>query len=326
MTIKPKIVVTRVVPQPILDQMAAVGSLRVWEGENPIPADTLLEWVQGCEGLYCLLTDRIDEAVLEAAGPDLKVVSQMAVGFDNIDVAACTARGIPVGNTPGVLTETTADLTLALLLAAARRVVEAAEFARAGRWETWRPMELTGVDVHNSTVGIVGLGRIGKAVARRLRGFDCRLLYHQPTPDPDAANLGAAYVEFETLLESSDFITLHCPLNDETRGLIGMAELARMKSSAILINTSRGPVVDQAALVEALQNGEIAAVGLDVTDPEPIAADDPLLSLPNVVVLPHIGSASVATRTKMAQMAADNLIAGLRGDRLPNCVNPQVYG
>jgi glyoxylate reductase len=181
------------------------------------------------------------------------------------------------------------------------------------------------VDVHNSTVGIVGLGRIGKAVARRLRGFDCRLLYHQPEPDPEAADLGAAYVEFDTLLESSDFVTLHCLLNDETRGLIGKAELARMKPSAVLINTSRGPVVDQAALVEALQKGEIAAAGLDVTDPEPMPADHPLLSLPNVVILPHIGSASVATRTKMAQMAADNLIAGLRGERLPNCANPEVY-
>lgn len=319
------VLVTRRVPQPVLDRMAAVASLRLWETDLPMPHYEIVGQIAGCTGLYCLLTDPIDEAVLEAAGPGLRVVSQMAVGYDNIDVAACTRREIPVGNTPGVLTETTADLTLALLLAVARRVVEAAAFARAGLWQTWRPMELTGQDVFGSTIGIIGLGRIGKAVARRLRGFDCRLLYTQPEPDPDADSLGASFVSFDALLEASDFVTLHVPLNDETRHLIGPAELRRMKPTAFLINTSRGPVVDQAALVEALRQGVIAGAGLDVTDPEPIRPDDPLLSLPNVVVLPHIGSASVATRTRMAHMAADNLIAGLNGERLPNCVNPEVY-
>lgn len=325
-TRKPHVLVTRRVPRQIIGQMAAAADLRIWEEDLPIPYTELLAQIDGCDGLYCLLTDQIDGPVLDAAGAGLKVVSQMAVGYDNIDIPACTQRGIPVGNTPGVLTETTADLTLALLLASARRIVEAADFARAGKWQTWRPMELTGMDVYRSTVGIIGLGRIGKAVARRLRGFGCNLLYTQPQPDPEAAELGAAFVNLETLLESSDFVTLHCPLNDSTHHLIGEKELARMKPTAMLINTSRGPVVDQEALLNALQEGVIGRAGLDVTDPEPISPGHPLLRLPNVTVLPHIGSASVATRTQMAQMAADNLLAGLRRERLPNCVNPEVYG
>lgn len=320
------VLVTRRVPQPILDQIAAFASMRLWEEDLPIPYETLLGWIPDCAGLYCLLTDRIDEAVLDAAGPGLRVVSQMAVGYDNIDVSACTAQGIPVGNTPGVLTETTADLALALLLASARRVVEAAAFVKQGKWQTWRPMELTGQDLHGSTVGIIGLGRIGKAVARRLRGFGCRLLYTQPESDPEAASLGAEFVDLDTLLQSSDFVTIHCLLSEETHHLIAAPQLARMKPSAILINTARGPIVDQDALLEALREGIIAGAGLDVTDPEPMQPDHPLLACPNVVVLPHIGSASVATRTRMAQIAADNLIAGLKGERLSHCVNPEVYG
>jgi glyoxylate reductase len=293
--------------------------LQLWEEDRPIPRPVLLDWVHGCAGIYCLITERIDEEVLDAAGPGLRVISQMAVGVDNIDMKACSARGVPVGNTPGVLTETTADLALALMLATARRLVEAAEFLKGGRWQTWRPMELTGQDVYGSTVGIVGLGRIGKVVARRLRGFDCRLLYTDPRQDAEAEALGVTYVSFETLLKTSDIVTLHCPLMPQTRGLVGARELALMKPTAILINTSRGPVVD-------LQAGRIGAAGLDVTDPEPMPQDDPLLALPNVVVLPHIGSASVVTRTRMAQLAADNLIAGLRGERLLHCINPEVYG
>jgi lactate dehydrogenase-like 2-hydroxyacid dehydrogenase len=320
------VVVTRLIPQAILDRMAAAATLRIWEeADRPIPRERLLEWIPGCVGLYCLLTDRVDDAVLDAAGPGLRVVSNMAVGYDNIDVAACTARGIPVGNTPGVLTETTADLAVALLLATARRVVESADFVRAGEWQTWSPMGLTGQDVYGSTVGIVGLGRIGRAVAQRLRGFDCRILYHNPAPSPEADSLGVEWVDMDTLLAESDFVTLHCPLTPETHHLIDTDALRKMKPTAMLINTARGPIVDQAALVHALHEGVIAAAGLDVTDPEPIAPDDPLLSLPNVVVLPHIGSASVATRTRMAQIAADNLLAGLRGEQLPHCVNPEVY-
>jgi len=324
--VRPRVLVTRRVPQPALDQIAAIAEIRLWEGDDPIPYATLMEWAVGCDGLYCLLTDRIDSAVLDAAGSSLKVVSNMAVGYDNVDVAACTARRIPVGNTPGVLTETTADLTLALMLATLRRIVEATEFVKQDRWQTWRPMELTGQDLSGSTVGIVGLGRIGMAVARRLKGFGCHLLYTQPEPVvPEAEALGAAYVPLDTLLEASDVVTLHCPLNESTRGLIGAKELSRMKPTAVLINTARGPVVDQVALLDALRRGVIGGAGLDVTDPEPMRADHPLLSLPNVVVLPHIGSASVATRTRMASMAADNLLAGLHGERLPYCVNPEVY-
>lgn len=320
------VVVTRRIPQAILDQIAAVASLRVWQEEEiMIPYEVLLSWVPGCVGLYCLLTDCIDEPVLSAAGPDLRVISNMAVGYDNIDVLACTARGIPVGNTPGVLTETTADLTMALLLTTARRVVEAADFVRSGRWRTWSPMGLTGQDVYGSTVGIIGLGRIGSAVAQRLQGFDCRILYYDPTPSSQAKELNAQYVDMDTLIVESDFLLLHCPLTPETHHLVDAEFLAKMKPTAILINTARGPIVDQQALYHALCESRIAAVGLDVTDPEPIALDDPLLSLSNVVVLPHIGSASVATRTRMAQMAADNLLAGLRGERLPFCVNLEIY-
>src|SRR5574341_2606234 len=255
------VLVTRRVPQPVLDRMAAVASLRLWETDLPMPHYEIVGQIAGCTGLYCLLTDPIDEAVLEAAGPGLRVVSQMAVGYDNIDVAACTRREIPVGNTPGVLTETTADLTLALLLAVARRVVEAAAFARAGLWQTWRPMELTGQDVFGSTVGIIGLGRIGKAVARRLRGFECRLLYAQPERDPEDAALRVSYVSLPQLLTVSDIVTIHCPLNEATRKLIGAAELARMKPSAILVNTARGPIVDQEALLDALDRKIIVGAG-----------------------------------------------------------------
>ena len=318
------VLVTRRVPRAVLDAITRHATLRIWEGDNPIPRETLLEWLPGCAGLYCMLTDRIDPEVLDA-GSSLRVISQMAVGVDNIDLSACTARGIPVGNTPGVLTETTADLALALILATLRRVIESAAFIKAGQWVTWRPMELVGRDLHHSTVGIIGFGRIGKAVAKRLRGFDCHILYTQRSPDPDAARLGAAYVDLPTLLASSDVVTLHCPLTVETRGLIGARELAQMRQEAILVNTSRGPVIDQAALVEALAAGRIAGAGLDVTDPEPIPSDSPLLSMPQVVVLPHIGSATIATRTKMAELAADNLIAGLAGKRLPHPANPAVY-
>lgn len=322
---RPTVIVTRRLPDTILQQIRAVADGRFWDDDDPIPRDTLLEWAEGIQGIYSLLTDAIDETVLDTAGSSLRVVSQMAVGHDNIDVVACTARGIPVGHTPGVLTETTADLAVALMLATARRLIEAAERVKAGKWETWRPMELTGPDVSGSTVGIVGFGRIGKAVARRLRGFDCRLLYHDPSPDPDAAAIGASFVNLDTLLKSSDFVTLHVPLNDETQGLIGARELSMMKPEAVLINTARGPVVDQEALLTALRAGEIAAAGLDVTTPEPLPADHPLLELPNVVVLPHIGSASRGTRLQMAQMAVDNLLAGLQGERLPHCANPEVY-
>jgi glyoxylate reductase len=269
-----------------------------------------------------LLTDRIDAALMDAAGSQLKVISQMAVGFDNIDIAAATARGIPVGNTPGVLTEATADMTFTLLLATARRIVEGVEYIRQGQWQTWEPEGLLGADLTSATLGIVGLGRIGQAVAKRASGFDMRIIACDPAISADvAAGVGATLVDLNTLLAESDFICLHTLLNDQTRHLINRDALAKMKRTAILINTSRGPVVDQKALYDALKNGVIRAAGLDVTDPEPIPADDPLLTLPNITVVPHIASASVRTRNRMAEIAADNLLAGLRGKPLPCPVN-----
>jgi glyoxylate reductase len=250
------------------------------------------------------------------------------VGFDNVDAAEATTRGIPVGNTPGVLTDTTADLAFALLMAAARRVVEGDKFARAGRWKTWGPTLLLGQDVFGATLGLVGFGRIGRAVAKRARGFDMRVLFHDPfvaADDPFAVEIGAQAVGLDTLLRESDFVSLHTLLNEETHHLIGAGAFAKMRPTAILVNTSRGPVVDPDALHTALKEGQIAYAALDVTEPEPIPADSPLLALDNIIVVPHIASASVATRGRMAQMAAENLIAGLKGERPPNCANPEVY-
>jgi glyoxylate reductase len=303
----------------------AATECRIWEGDLPPPREVLLREVAEVEGLLCLLTDRIDEELLDAA-PRLKVVSQMAVGVDNIDVAACTRRGIPVGNTPGVLTETTADLAWALLMATARRVVEADAYTRSGAWKTWEPMGLLGPDVHGATLGILGLGAIGAAVARRAGGFGMRILYHSRHRKPELeAELGLEHHPMEEVLREADFVSLHTALTPETRHLIGARELALMKPTAILINTTRGPVVDQAALAAALGEGKIAAAGLDVFEKEPVPLDDPILGLPNVVALPHIGSASIATRGRMARMAADNLLAALSGQRPPNLVEPQAW-
>ncbi len=317
---KPRVYVTRKVPQEGLDLLRQACAVEVWEGELPIPRDVLLDKVRDIDGLYCLLSERVDSELL-AAAPRLRVVSNMAVGYDNVDVTACTARSIAVGNTPGVLTDTTADCAFALLMAAARRIVEGADYVRAGRWKTWGPMLLMGQDVHGATLGIVGFGRIGQAVARRARGFDMRVLYHDAyVSDVDPA-LSAAGVGLDTLLSESDFVSLHVPLTEETYHMIGAAELRQCKPTAILVNTSRGGVVDADALRRALLDGEIAYAALDVTEPEPLPADHPLLSLPNCIVTPHIASASVATRTKMALIAAENLLAGLRGEPLPHGVN-----
>ena len=321
-----KVLVTRIIPEKGLEMARAAADLDVWQDEVPPPYEVLLERAKGVDGLLCLLTDRIDAQLMAAAGPQLKVISQMAVGFDNIDLAAATERGVPIGHTPGVLTDTTADFAWALLMAAARRVVEGDKFTRAGRWKTWGPMLLTGPDVSGATLGIVGFGRIGQAVARRARGFNMRILYHDPHRSPDLEqSMGVEYADMDTLLRQSDFVTLHTVLSDETYHLIDDTKLGLMKSSAILVNTSRGPVVDQAALYRALANGAIAYAALDVTEPEPIPMDSPLLKLDNVIIAPHIASASIQARTKMATMSAANLIAGLNGDRLPNCANPEVY-
>lgn len=323
---KPKIFVTRLIPQAGLDQLAPHVEMEVWPGELPPPYETLLEKVRGLDALLCLLTDRIDRPLMEAAGKTLKVISQMAVGYDNIDLQAATALGIPVGNTPGVLTETTADFAWALLMAAARRVVEADKLTRSGGWKTWGPQFMLGTDIYRATLGIVGFGRIGQAVARRAAGFNMRILYYDRSPDPQAADTyHATWTPFDELLAESDFVTVHTSLNSETFHLFGSEQFRRMRPTAILVNTSRGPVVDQAALLAALQAKVIAAAAIDVTETEPIPAGDPLLGLDNLIITPHIASASIQARGKMAQMAAENLLAGLRGEKLPNCANPQVY-
>ena len=324
---RPRVFVARVIPDEGLDPVREACEVDLWTDELPPPRDELLRRVAGVDGLLSLLTDRVDDELLDAAGPQLKVVSNFAVGFDNIDVPALTRRRIPAGNTPGVLTETTADLAFALLMAAARRIPESVDYVRDGHWKTWGPMLLMGVDVHGATLGIVGFGRIGREMARRGRGFGMRILYHDvhPATPEEEAELGATAVDMDQLLRESDFVSLHTNLTPETHHLIDADALRAMKPSAVLVNTSRGPVVDPDALTEALRGGEIFAAGLDVTDPEPLPADHPLVSLPNCVVVPHIASASRVTRGKMAAMAAANLLAGLRGERLPTPVNPEVY-
>jgi glyoxylate reductase len=325
---KPKVFVSRIIPDDGLRPVTEVCDAEVWQDDLPPPRDALLGSVEGCDGVLTLLTDRVDDEFLDRAGPQLKVVSNFAVGFDNIDVAACTKRGIPVGNTPGVLTETTADLAWALLMAAARRLPEADRYVRAGKWKTWGPMLLMGPDVHGATLGIIGFGRIGQAVARRARGFGMRILYHDPHRVSPAveAEYRAEYRTLEGILPESDFVTLHVDLRPATKGLINAERLGWMKRTAILVNTSRGPVVDSTALVDALRDGVIAGAALDVTDPEPLPANHPHVGLDNCLVVPHIASASRATRGKMAEMAAANLLAGVRGQRLPTPVNPEVYG
>jgi glyoxylate reductase len=327
MTGRPKVFVSRVIPDDGLRRVTEATDATVWPDDLPPPRDELLRAIEGCDGVLTLLTDRVDAEFLDRAGPQLKVVSNYAVGFDNVDVAECTRRGIPVGNTPGVLTETTADLAFALLMAAARRLPEGDRYVRAGKWKTWGPMLLMGPDVHGATIGIVGFGRIGQALARRAAGFGMTILYHDVNelPGDVTGPLGATFTPLAELLARSDFVSLHVNLTDETRHLIDATALRAMKSTAVLVNTSRGPVVDGAALYEALKRGEIAAAALDVTDPEPIPTDDPLLTLDSCLVVPHIASASRATRGKMAEMAAANLLAGLRGERLPTPVNPEVY-
>lgn len=318
-----KVFVTRQLPPETLQSLREHCDLQIWDDFMPPPYEALLERTRSVAGLLCLLTDRIDARLMDA-GKQLKVISNMAVGYDNIDIAAASQRGIPVGNTPGVLTETTADFAFALLMAAARRIPEARQYIEAGQWRTWHPTVLSGQDIFGATLGIVGFGRIGKAMAARAAGFKMRLLVNSRGSQAEIAALGGEAAELDRVLRESDYVSLHVPLTDETRHLIGRQELAAMKSTAILVNTARGGVVDPAALYEALRDGEILAAALDVTEPEPIALDDPLLSLENCLVVPHIASASVATRKKMAEMAVDNLIAGLRGLPLPNCVNPEV--
>ena len=324
---RPKVFVARILPEEGLAPIRDACDAEIWPDELPPPRSVLLDKVAGCDGILTLLTDRVDDELLDAAGPQLKVVSNYAVGFDNIDVPAVTRRGIPAGNTPGVLTETTADLAFALLMAAARRLPEADHYVRAGKWKTWGPLLLLGPDVHGATIGIIGFGRIGQAMARRARGFGMKVLYqdiHRVDPAIEA-ELDATFLPLEEMLPRADFVSLHTNLTPETKGMIDAEKLSWMKPNAVLVNTSRGPVIDHAALASALRSGQIFAAALDVTDPEPIPADDPLVGLDNCLIVPHIASASQATRAKMAEMAAANLLAGLRAERLPTPVNPEVY-
>lgn len=330
---KPTVLLTHPLPPDWIAALAGRVNLIVGPDEKQGWAANLLESLPQADGFLSLLTARVDASLLEKT-PRLRVVSNMAVGVDNIDVAACTKRGIPVGNTPGAMTDATADLTMSLLLAAARRLPEAARDAHTGRWTTWSPTGWLGADLRGATLGILGLGKIGRAVAERARGFGLRLVYWNParsvalslSKGPGSeAQTGVRYVSFDELLSVSDFVSLHCPLNESTRGLIGESALRKMKPAAILVNASRGPVVDTDALVRALTEGWIASAALDVTDPEPLPPSHALYALPNCLILPHIGSATHGTRKRMAEMACENLLAGLEGRRLPNCVNPEVF-
>ncbi|MFP3882523.1 MAG: 2-hydroxyacid dehydrogenase [Actinomycetota bacterium] len=306
-----RIFVTRRIPPEHLEQLSGFD-VKTWEGDGPVPRDILLEEVRSVRGLLCMLTDTIDIEVLDAA-PDLEVISQMAVGVDNIDVAACHERGIAIGHTPDVLTETVADSAFALLAAIVRRLPEGEREVRAGEWGPWDPFHLAGGDLHGTTLGIVGMGRIGRAVARRARGFDMNVVYTSPR----AADVDAERLELIDLLRNADHVVLCVRLDETTQRLISVDELAAMKPTAYLVNVARGPVVDTDALVEALTAGEIAGVALDVTDPEPLPGDHPLLDFDNCLVVPHIASASVSTRMRMSQLAVENLWAGLRSEPMP---------
>ncbi len=320
----PTVAVTREIPEAGLALLREAAEVRLWPEELPPPPEQLAGLIHGCDGALTLLTDKIGPELLDRE-PQLKVISNFAVGFDNVDVPAATARGVAVCNTAGVLTETTADFAFALLMAGARRIVEGMDYVRAGKWRTWGPLLLLGRDLYQATLGIVGFGRIGQAVARRARGFEMRVLYYDTQRYPDAEReLGAEYRPLDDLLRESDFVTLHVALTPETEKMIGSRAFGLMKREAILVNAARGPVVDTDALVTALREGEIGGAALDVTDPEPLPAPHPLLELPNAIVVPHIASATVATRDRMAELAARNLLAVLRGERPPQIVNPEV--
>ncbi|MBI2872517.1 MAG: D-glycerate dehydrogenase [Chloroflexi bacterium] len=322
-----RVFVTREVAREAIELLRREFEVDVWPDEGPPPYPVLVERARGCVGLLTNVTDRVDAALMDAT-PGLKVIANNGVGYDNIDVAAASQRGIAVGNTPGILTRTTADLAFALILASARRIAELDREVRAGRWRLWHPLAYLGSDVHGKTLGVVGLGQIGMEVARRALGFDMRVLYSDTSAREDAERrYGLEQApDLPALLRGSDFVSLHVPLTPQTRHLIGAAELAMMKPAAFLVNTSRGPVVDQRALYHALRDRVIAGAALDVMDPEPIPPDDPLLALPNVTITPHVGSGTYETRMKMATMAAENIIAAVMGKPMPACVNAGAIG
>jgi len=321
---KPKVYCTHSLFEAPRQRLAEQFDAEYWTGDGRPPRAEVLKRVAGKAALIPLLTERVDAELLDAAGPSLRIVANVAVGFDNVDVPLCTSRGVAVTNTPGVLDETTADLAWALLMAVARRVVEGDRLARSGAWRQWNLDQLCGTDVWGKTLGIIGLGRIGRAVARRAKGFQMRVIYYSTTRVPAEVEneLGAEYVPRDEVLARADFLSLHVPLTPETRGLIGAGELAKMKPTAFLINTTRGPVVQEAALAAALEQGKIAGAGLDVYEREPLISDG--LRRDNVVLTPHIGSASIETRTRMAMIAVENVIAYFEGKRPPTILNPEV--
>lgn len=322
MTNLPLVIITHTLPDSWTTSLQGKCQVVTGPVDATFLAPNLEERLSEAEGLFCLLTIPIRQTLLEKA-PNLRVVSNMAVGYDNIDVPACTQRRIPVGNTPGVLTEGTADLTMSLLLSIARNIPSASQDAKEGRWKTWSPAGWLGSDLNGATLGIIGMGKIGQAVAQRAQGFQMRMVY---TDEIERPGVNAERLPLEALLETSDFVSLHVPLTSETRHLINPKTLKMMKKTAYLINAARGPIVDTMALYKALKGGQIAGAGLDVTDPEPLPAGHPLYSLPNCLIVPHIGSATMNTRRRMAELACDNLLSGLEGRRLVHCVNPEVYG
>jgi glyoxylate reductase len=325
MMAKPKVFVTRMIPAAGLDRVQRACDADIWSHQLPPAPDVLVEKLADCDGVLSMLTDRFDAAVMDEL-PRLRVVSNYAVGFNNIDVKAATERGIAVGNTPGVLTDATADMAFCLLIAAARRVVEGHSYTLAGQWKTWEPLGHIGQDLTGRTLGIVGMGRIGFALAQRCHGgWGMQVLYHDVYRNEKAEKeLSARQVDFDALLAQSDFVSVHTDLNDTTRGMFNAAAFRKMKPTAVFINTARGPIMVQRDLADALRDGVIFAAGLDVTDPEPPSMNDGLMGLPNVVIAPHIASATVATRNAMAEIAADNMILGIEGKPLRCWVNPEV--
>ena len=321
---KPRVLVTRLIPEVGLRRIVQECQAEVWEEPLPPPRDVLLEKIAGCEGILSLLTERIDAELMDAAGPQLKVISNFAVGFNNVDVAEATRRGIRVGNTPGVLTEATADMAFALLISASRRIVEAQDYIREGNWKTWEPLGHIGQDLVGKTLGIVGMGRIGHALARRCHGgWNMRILYVDKFRNEAAEqDFDAQHVEWNTLLSESDFVSVHVDLNSETEGMFDRDAFSQMRPTAVFVNSARGPIHNQQDLYDALVQGEIFAAGLDVTNPEPLDLADPLLKLSNCVIAPHIASGTVSSRNGMAEIAANNLLAGVRGEPLRCWVNP----
>lgn len=321
---RPRVFVSRLIPAKGLDRIVASCDADVWREPLPPRRDVLLKRIARCEGVVTLVTEKADAEFMDAAGPALKVISNLAVGVNNIDIQEATRRGIRVGNTPDVLTDATADVAFALMIAAARHLGAARDYIREGRWKTWEPLGHIGVDLAGRTLGIVGMGRIGYAMAKRCHGgWGMQVLYHDRVPNEHAErDLGARRVEFDTLLAESDFVSVHADLNGTTQGMFNAAAFARMKRTAVFVNAARGPLHCQTDLYRALRDATIFAAGLDVTDPEPLSPDDPLLTLSNCVMAPHVGSATIASRDGMSEIAADNLLCGLQGRPLRCWVNP----